>query len=786
MNGEIDKHDIDLLDMTFSNLKMGYSKKWPKQENLTSIKGLISQGCQELNAEDIVKVPTFDLFEGTHSLEINNIKLDSYLIKLSDEEINFDCSISYDQNSISNSEQYDYQYVTAILDRLTRFIITWVTDYQSLPTTVLSCRYVEYVLKQISNVQGIESNYKFLNTKNGYFDIVLNSGVLGICFFGAFVKKLLKGGGIFEEEDLNFNSMGLDGFDRMPDVRTVLKLLTEATSFIQNDKSIPQEDSERLQHLLRLIRCLTMFDTYLSLYSDDSAPLDEALDVVNKLNDLPKCNYKPPIGSFSMLIQKQLSNQFPPKELSTAAVDFSGFTKLVQDVKKVISVYQVTSPHELMQFAAFFNKNEQRHVLARALFPLIVIKDDSSVLGKWSFADALQSHIRFFSLSGTNADKALNTEPFRSLLDPIAQEALNALFEWYQNNSQNTARYRQGYNRQLLLWDSVQAQFEGVELKFDGSEEDSVEGPPGYGGIPLMPFSSWAFIMKTRAMIEFTLKGFDLDIYKPFEAFQMFWFTFFLAEQLESCLQKVDTFLQSKLNSIHAINKRMKKQKAGEKKEKLRVQYRTEMAESYPSIQRSIAWLKYISTHNNIIKSLCLFETFQFGLLKSYGFIDNNSPAKNKFVNDKLIHDLRFKPFSSIGVPELPSFQVFQEALEGFVISDPMMKAKQEKVLLFMDQQLTSATTYIKSILINIEIGDSNSDVLTGTKFIKDDAILYYSRLQKTIDNLSLNSKALLCTFKKEPDAGQLRVSLKYEAGLSGYFPLMILTPKKKSSAVNK
>ena len=786
MNEDIGKHDIDLLNEVLSDLKMDNVKKWPKPENLTSIMDLISKGCQKLNAEDIVKVPTFDLFEGTHSLEINNIKLDSYLIELSDEEINFDCCIPYDKSSNPDCEQQDFQYVIAILDRLTRFIITWVTDYQSLPTTVLSCRYVEYILTQISTVYGVESDYKFLNTNNGYFDTVLNSGILGICFFGAFVKKLLKGGGIIEEEDLNFNSMGLDGFDKMPNLRTVLRLLSESVNFIQNDKSIPKEDSERLQYLLRLIRCLAMFDTYLSLYSDDSTPLDEALDVVKKLNDLPNCDYTPPIGSFSMLIQKQSSNQFPPKEISAAAVDFAGFTKLVQDFKKVISVYQVTSSLELMQFATFFNKNEQRHVLARGLFPLIVIKDDSSVLGKWSFADALQSHIQFFSLSGTNANKALNTEPFRSLLDPIAQEAVNVLFEWYQNNSQNTSRYRQGYNRQLLLWDSVQAQFEGVELNFEGSEQDSVDGPPGYGSLPLMPFSSWAFLMKTRSMIEFTLKGFDLDIYKPFEAFQMFWFTFFLAEQLESCLQKVDTFLQSKLNSIHAINKRMKKQKAGEKKEKLREQYRTEMAESYPSIQRSIAWLKYISTHNNIVKSLCLFETFQFGLLKSYGFIDNKSPANNQFINDKLIHDLRFKPFSSIGVPELPSYQVFQEALEGFVISEPMMKVKQEKVLSFMDQQLTSATAYIKNILINIETGDFNSDTLTGTKLVKDDAVLYYSRLHKTIDALSSNNKNLLNIFKKGSDASELQVLLKCESDLSGYFPLMVLSPKKRGSVVNK
>ena len=501
MTTNLEDHNIKNLDVAFSELRMNSQSRWPREEDLISVKDLISNSCDKLNAEDIIKAPTFDLFEGTHSLEINNVKLDSYLINLSKEEIDFDCTIAYDKNSNSEQNQDDYQYVTAIIDRLVRSIINWVTDYQSLPTTVLSCQYMEYILIQLTESYNNVSDYKYLNTENPYFDNVLNSSIMGICFFGAFVKKLLKGGGVFEEEDLNFNSMGLDGFDLIPPASLIRLLLNESMTFIKNDKNIPKADAERLLYLLELIDCLVILDNNLSEYSTDTGHLDKIVQISKNLDDLPTYTYSPPVGCFSMCIQKQLSNQFPPKDLIVPEKNYLNYVAMAQDIKKVLMVYNVTEPFQLMQFANFFNKNEQRHVLARALFPLIVIKEDSSLLGKWTFHEAFQKHLQILSLAATNADQALDTEPFRSLLDPVAQEALNVLFEWYQNNAQNTARYRQGYNRQLLLWDSVQAQFEGVELNFEGSEKDVVMGPPGYGNLPLMPFSSLGFIMNTWSLI---------------------------------------------------------------------------------------------------------------------------------------------------------------------------------------------------------------------------------------------------------------------------------------------
>ena len=736
---------------------------------------MLESECAKLKAEDIVKEREFNLFEGTHSLEINNEKLDSYLIDLSPEESEFDCSVSYPRDS--GDSQCDWQYTTAVLDRLVRSIITWVSEYQSLPTTVLSCRYVEYMLLEIAK-HPVPSN-KYIKTGNACHDQVLNAGVLGVCYFGAFVKKLLKGGGIVDEEDLNFNSMGLTGFDMMPEGDVVLKPLDDATTEVES-YGLPKDDSTRLINLLKLITCLVHMDQYLSDFASDKEPLVELVKVASALNELPQHNYIVPNGSFSMRIQKMMSNQFPPKTLVEPARNYTEYIRIANDLMKVLNVHDAESSFELTQFAAFFNKNEQMHVLARGLFPLILIREDSTFMGKYTFVETFKMHLQSFSLAGSKASDALDTEPFRSLIDPVSQEALNALFEWYQNNSQNTARYRQGYNRQLLLWDSVQAQFESVETNFETSEEDMVSQDPNDPGVPLMPFASWAFVMKTISMIEFVLKGFDLDVYKPFEAFSMFWFAFYLTQQLDACLMKIDVFVQSKIDSIHAINKRMKKQKAGEKKEKLRATYHEAMEKNMPELQRNKLFLKYLMCHNDMTKSMCLFEAFQFGLLKSYGVIGEKSPSASKFVNDRLIHDLRFKPFSSIGVPELPSYEVFQEVLQGFVIDEPMFKSKLTKTEAFMNDQLNSASASIDIILKCIKSADKGGQMFTGTRLIAEDATIYYERLEKTIESLIKNSQEMVKTLGSAPNKDlkkKYHIELTLTDGLSGYYPLMKLLP---------
>lgn len=154
-------------------------------DQLVDVTSLFDELCSKLKPEAIVKDPRFDLFEGTHSLEVNNSKLDSSLIELTAEEIEFDVNVAYDPPLAS---------VTAIADRLLRCVISWLNDYQTLPTTVLSCRYTESLLSSL--VKGTTAGSSWC-TGNILYDKVLGSCILGVCYLTKFVQKLLSAGIVF-------------------------------------------------------------------------------------------------------------------------------------------------------------------------------------------------------------------------------------------------------------------------------------------------------------------------------------------------------------------------------------------------------------------------------------------------------------------------------------------------------------------------------------------------------------------------------------------------------------
>ncbi|CAI4391055.1 CNT_collapsed_G0014330.mRNA.1.CDS.1 [Saccharomyces cerevisiae] len=670
-------------------------------DQLVDVTSLFDELCSKLKPEAIVKDPRFDLFEGTHSLEVNNSKLDSSLIELTAEEIEFDVNVAYDPPLAS---------VTAIADRLLRCVISWLNDYQTLPTTVLSCRYTESLLSSL--VKGTTAGSSWC-TGNILYDKVLGSCILGVCYLTKFVQKLLSAGIVFEEEDLNFNNMGFNTFDNLPGQDVVINSLTESLQILEaySDDSL---HLTMLKHILKIIICLVHLEDHLTDYSTKTSHLDELIENANSVN-----------GIFPPL---QLS---PPKDKAESAL-------------------------ETYQFAKFFNKLEQRHVIARILFPLFFIRDDRTVLGKFSYTQFYLLHVKEFS--------AQTPSEFESSIgNELIQESSNMLLEWYQNCSQNTCRYRQGFNRQLILWDSLQAQFESVNSQV---------------------YCSWTYFMKLSSMIEFSLKGFDLDIYKPFEAYSMFWYVYYLSHHLETFLKDSQNDIESNINAIHSMNKKLKKLKAGEKKDQLRLKYRFAMDNEMEQLQATKQFLNYLLKEINITKSLCLIEVFQFAILKSFGLIDNKNSTPSKFSNERLIHNLRFKPFNSIGVPELPEYEVFQQTLKDFVIEEKgaAFDIKLERATNFIETEVRNVVSSIDEIMQGIKGGDNNGVLVTGTRLVQELSLEYYCKLKHTSKALSVNSKVIVNTLKKNiknKDSHEYKVELVHTTEGWNYFPIQTLRIKQ-------
>lgn len=738
-------------------------KSEPLEELVDITEMFFNLGCN-LSPQTIIKDPGFNLFEGTHSLEVNNEKLDSSLISLTDEERLFDCNIAYGEKGLPRLKN-----VTAIVDMLARFLVSWLNEYQTLPTTVLSCRYVENLLIESSKL----GELSYLHTGDPLYDQVLCDAIYGICYFGRFVQNLLKAGVVFEEEDLNFNSMGLDFLGFLEGQQQILTRLYDSTELVE---SLYTDDGVFLARLLRIITCLVKIEDHLTTYSADSDSLDLLIEQasLSDENAMPK-DFVPPVGCFSMGIQKRLSNRFPPKQLVVPKWNYKGFVVMAQDLKIVLRVNEASTMLEAVQLAQFFNKLHQRHVVARALFSLFLIRDDQTILGRYSTTDCINMLLKEFSSMSTIIAKESPPQ-----MNPVLQEAMNVLFEWFQNTAQNTSRYRQGYNRQLLLWDALHAQVESIEYELaqQGIVDQlmSQQGP-----IPLMPYASWAFYMKVTAMLEYVLKGFDLDVYKSFESFTMFWYTYYLSCSLESCLEKVHQFIETKINSIHALAKKIKKVKTAEKKNELKAQHRHLMDTEMEQLRTNKRYLSYLIMNTSIIKSLSLVQVFQFSILKYLGVIDARSPASSSFTTDSLLHDLRFKSFSSIGVPDLLTYDSLQATLNEFSIEGSMSSLKLKKAQDTIEKELENASTLIETVLKCIAAGDNNGLLVTGTRLIKEEASDYYKRLLVSVNTIASNSKNIVSILKSAKSAewkSSQEVRLTIPEGASPFFPLLEVVPK--------
>ncbi|CEP65017.1 Mak10p LALA0_S17e00276g [Lachancea lanzarotensis] len=742
------------------------------EHDLIDITAEFQSLAKEMKPESVIKAPSFDLFEGTHSLEIDNLKLDSSLLQLTQAEQDFDCNVSH-----GSSDEQKVEFVTVIVDRICRSIVQWLNEFQTLPTTLLSCRYVEHMMHQYTQDPCGDLSTCRLETGDLLFDQVLASCVVGACYFVKFVQTLFRAGVVFEEEDLNCNTMGLDMLSNVT-IEIVMSHLDLSQQLLK--KSYPEND--QLLLLVELLTHLVELDNYLpsneasSFGSPNLEPVHRLIGCAERAKFFEMHSPEVCEGVFSTGIQKRLSNQFPPREIvKPMGNEYDGFIEMGKDLLLVLSVEQATTITEISQFSRFFNRTKQRNVIARAFFPLYLMRDDQTVLGQYTFNDFSFLHLKEFSLCSTSLSTALEQEPGDSALrhkfEDFLQEISSVLFEWYQTTAQNRCRYRQGYNRQLLLWDSLQAQIETFELELEGQtikdalDEDNT----------LMPMTTWVFYMKLRAMSDFVLMGFELDVYRPWEFFSMFWYGYYLNQHLENNLARVSKSLVAKIASIMSLNKKLKKSKAGEKKDKVREIYRSKMAEEMPFLTKTREFVAYSTLDCQITKTLSLVGACQFSILKSCGLIDNQNPASTAFSSSEWVHKLRFKTFSSIGVPELPTYAMFQQSLQDFVVTEPMFGIKLSQCIDFTLEELEKAKSSLRKIMDDIKIKEDDA---AATRLVRSESLEYYKSRYRSAEALTINARTLKTKLADTATADLVKrytVEVSRPHGGCPYFPVLIL-----------
>ena len=641
----------------------------------------------------MIKSPLFELLEGTRALEVLNTKLDTGIIDLNTYDIKFDCAAAQEVDSIINVQ-------THLLCQL----VNWLEN-NSLPVSVLSCRYVQTLLVN-------HSQSRFHNLKTGcafrdsrireqvyqknfkYWAVhkILKTFVRALCKFIGFMLDISRKF-LYDEEDIMTRAMDLDFLLDVSPLLIIEEIDTTIEWILGNDIV---ENSGILISQLKIVQSLNRFEEcVLSLlipFMDKDASLKgkEELcrlfsfckDVEMHLERVRAFQYDEetiPKGAFSRFIQADLDN--PNIPVDVAKINISHSLDHISEIFRASChlVTQVSEIKSISQLQDYLHYNIRYpstdfSVFTRALFQQYFIRDDKSIFGSPSTdltkltTDIVENVIgdNTIMLHNLNTRVAqLKDSMKREILErhlQVMQDLEGAIYHNLCIYGANPGRSQQLVSKGLVIWDTLQVSWQTFERQLYDSFQiyDPLEA-----GIPSLSVTMFIYFQKVQMMLDLLLNGIDLELYKPFEIYMVYLYADTLLNHLinhiKTPLRKI---VLAKIDEIEInMPKKIKKLKNGPKKDALKTQHNYGVDVTIPRLLHTIKYQDYMVDHYTCMDKLVTCYSKFCAVLAKLRLIDfSRGPTKNMSSMEHLYY-LRMKPWSSIGVPEFPSYAQYQHEL---------------------------------------------------------------------------------------------------------------------------
>ena len=340
--------------------------------NLTDVTEIFVHLKSKISPAEVVKAEQFNMFAGTYALEINNSKLDTGLIPEDSPKFETSCLLHKLYDSYSA-----IQHVNNILNHLIKYLVTWMDDESSnsLSTTLLSCKYVQFILENYTKTLQVPSTF---HTGETVYDQLLRCGVVGILYFVKFIKSKVNSNFVLEEEDIHLSMLNLNCLSEVPNAHEIVfELKTLKEQYCVDQSNI---DLAELEHLLEIIIGLCEMEHLL-----DSGSSPDAEELFSKLiascEAMAECDndeYTLPPNLFSMQVQKKLSNFVPPKSLvPPIKTPYNKLISILGELKTVFStLFELQNTYDVNLFVYYyFTSHKQLNVITRILYPQVLCEN---------------------------------------------------------------------------------------------------------------------------------------------------------------------------------------------------------------------------------------------------------------------------------------------------------------------------------------------------------------------------------------------------------------------------
>lgn len=270
------------------------------------------------------------------------------------------------------------------------------------------------------------------------------------------------------------------------------------------------------------------------------------------------------------------------------------------------------------------------------------------VLGSYSIRQILDHDLSIVCLPNapqvdpTNDAIEVVTDPRHQTaaqMEIFRQRVAECYLDIFRIFCQNRCRVRRTLCHSIQEWDLLQADVEEIDnllqVNLDEQPHTMAGGQVSYS----LPLSSWAYLYKLRQMEWIVQLGFELSIYQVDELAGMYWYLNYLAKTRAQHGDRIKTFVMRSM--FEARSSKF---------------YNSTKEEKY---MRSMAYIRV-----TMLDAACTWE-FADGLCCLYTVLLRlgllRAPAR-PYSDDVLRYEIRMRPFATIGLPQLPSFDDFRRA----------------------------------------------------------------------------------------------------------------------------
>ncbi|KAF4123844.1 N-alpha-acetyltransferase 35, NatC auxiliary subunit [Geosmithia morbida] len=607
-----------------------------------------------LQPGEVIKDGFFTLFESVGALEVMDPKMDSGCVAAGEE---FD--ETYDVSRPLLPEE-----VLGIIDQLLCHEMSWHLGYP-LSQTVFTSVYVEALLKP--DPHGIDEA-KFLRRQGDVADEepmlrVLRAYCLGMLKACGYVNDRVRNEHSYEEEDFVTNTYNRSLLSSVS-TASIRHAIADAVDLLQRERTPIGNDDivEALSNRL-ILRDIFLSAAECPQYVDDPDTARKPwtagialLPAIQRTHALGK----PVDESFSVKLQRKLASTVPPRPIVQLSFDdaFGHLSRLFQDGQDVITVLNYTNTQCLLTFVFSFQaKKPQPLVYVRSLLQTFLF-DAMEMLGSMSIRQIIDDDLSTIVLPASplldrdfDEIEAVHDPRFviAQKMELFRQRAAQPYLDILRTFCQNRCRVRRTLCHTVRSWDALQADAEEIDqlLRVKTQELVATETANSDGGgsstapavdVNSWPLSAWTYLYKLRQMEWVVQLGFELEVYQPDEFGGMYWYLNFLSKQRLEYSPRIKSHIVRRVEALR--QSRPPHHSAAEEKQ----------------LQRSLAYIRLSLLDAAVTWELsdglsCLYTVLgRLGLIK---------PPPRPYSDDGLRYELRMKPFTAIGVPELPSFADF-------------------------------------------------------------------------------------------------------------------------------